>query len=246
MRAPPGRLLNTPEAARFLRVSEASIRRWSDSGLLPGFRVGRRRERRFNESDLLAFVHRTSSSQGPADGVNIGGVAVPIPTHLATLFSTDAGGLRLTVPSLADGIRLGQPSFLAGTDPILTRYLDALDAVEGVDVKHAREAELFTLVRFDEGTRPAAIAYWQHLFAKALGKKQTLIRVVGEMASVRTMFESEEEMLSLEEALELMFKRYPVVAICQYDVRQFDGLALLRTLKAHPDLFGLRTGPFLN
>ena len=37
-------LLNTEEAARFLRVSEASIRRWSDAGLLPARRVGRRRE----------------------------------------------------------------------------------------------------------------------------------------------------------------------------------------------------------
>ena len=246
MRAPPGRLLNTPEAARFLRVSEASIRRWSDSGLLPGFRVGRRRERRFNESDLLAFVHRTSSSQGPADGVNIGGVAVPIPTHLATLFSTDAGGLRLTVPFLADGIRLGQPSLLAGTDPILKRYLEALGELEGVDLRRAREAGLFTLVRFDEGTRLAAIAQWERFFAGALAKEQNVIRLVGEMAYVRTMFESEEEMLSFEEAFEVMFKRYPVVAMCQYDVRQFDGAALLRTLKAHPDLFGLRTGTFLN
>src|SRR5439155_1037044 len=38
-----GRLLNTREAAKFLRVSEASIRRCSDSGLLAARRVGRRR-----------------------------------------------------------------------------------------------------------------------------------------------------------------------------------------------------------
>jgi hypothetical protein len=43
-----------------------------------------------------------------------------------------------------------------------------------------------------------------------------------------------------------MFRRYPIAAICQYDARLFDGLALLRTLKAHPDLYGLRIGTFLN
>ena len=37
-------LRNTSEAARFLRVSEASIRRWSDAGLLTSHRVGRRRD----------------------------------------------------------------------------------------------------------------------------------------------------------------------------------------------------------
>ncbi|TMB60947.1 MAG: helix-turn-helix domain-containing protein, partial [Chloroflexi bacterium] len=35
------RLLTTREAATFLKVSEASIRRWTDSGLLPARRVGR-------------------------------------------------------------------------------------------------------------------------------------------------------------------------------------------------------------
>lgn len=246
MKRSPERLFNTPEAAYFLRVSEASIRRWNDAGLLPGARVGRRRERRFNESDLLAVVDRTASGRAPAQAVSVGGIAVSVPTHLAPLFSSDAGGLRLTVPFLAEGIRLGQPSFLAATDPVLSRYLEALDADDGVDTARAREDGSFTLVAFDEGKVPAAIAQWERLFAEALAARQTHIRLVGEMACVRTMFDTEDEMLRFEEAFEVMFKRYPVVAICQYDVRLFDGVALMRSLKAHPDMFGLRTGTFLN
>src|SRR5690348_13108007 len=84
------RLLNTNEAARFLRVSEASIRRWSDSGLLPVVRVGRRRERRFSESDLLAFLDRVPATNPQASPVNVGGTALAVPSHLATLFSTEA------------------------------------------------------------------------------------------------------------------------------------------------------------
>ena len=72
-----------------------------------------------------------------------------------------------------------------------------------------------------------------------------MIRIVGEMMSEREMFISEEEMLCYEEAFEVMCRRYPVVVICQYDVRQFDGVALLRALKAHPDLFS-RMGTLLN
>src|SRR5213593_4341976 len=97
-------LLNTAEAARFLRVSQASIRRWSDSGLLAARRVGRRRERRFSESDLEAFMQRPESGAARTPVVSIGGVPVATPAHLATLYSTDAGGLRLTVPFLADGL----------------------------------------------------------------------------------------------------------------------------------------------
>ena len=60
------------------------------------------------------------------------------------------------------------------------------------------------------------------------------------------MFASEDEMLRYEEAFELMSKRYLVVVICQYEVREFDGVAILRALKAHPDMFDFRIGAFLN
>ena len=56
-------LLNTKEAARFLRVSEASIRRWTNSGLLPARRLGPRRERRFELSELEHFLGSTPGNR---------------------------------------------------------------------------------------------------------------------------------------------------------------------------------------
>src|SRR4030081_2724107 len=87
------KLLNTSEAARFLRVSEASIRRWSDAGLLTSHRVGRRRERRFAESDLVKFLNRADkpSVQAQPAALHVGDVSVPVPGHLATFYSSDAG-----------------------------------------------------------------------------------------------------------------------------------------------------------
>src|SRR6266849_393653 len=80
------KLLNTAEAARFLRVSQASVRRWSDSGSLEARRVGRRRERRFREADLTAFLSRGSSSPAPRprtarNGVFVGGIHVALHSH---------------------------------------------------------------------------------------------------------------------------------------------------------------------
>ena len=49
-------LLDIEQAARFLNVSETSLRRWTNDGRLACLRVGRRRERRFRRSDLLAFM----------------------------------------------------------------------------------------------------------------------------------------------------------------------------------------------
>ena len=237
------RLLNTAEAARFLRVSQASIRRWSDSGLLAVRRVGRRRERRFSESDLQAFMQQPATARAAADAstVNVGGERVGVPAHLATLYSTDAGGLRLTLPFLAEGLRRREPCFLVATGAELRRYTDALG-----DLEEASENGLFNVVSFQDGTAAGAITEWEAYLAGGLTNRPTVIRIIGEMASEREMFVSEEEMLRYEEAFEVMCRRYPVVVICQYDVRRFDGIALLRALKAHPDLFGFRLGTFLN
>ena len=244
-------LLNTAEAARFLRVSEASIRRWSDAGLLPGRRVGRRRERRFTESQLLDFLNREARTTNrppaqPEAAINVSGALVRAPVHLATFYSSDEGRLRLTIPFLAEGLRLGQPSFLVAADTVLQGYLDALSNERVRDLKAAIDSGKLTVVRFQGRTSLEVVAEWEQSFAHAMSSGASVIRLVGEMAFVRTMFTSEDEMLRFEEALEVVLKRYPVLAICQYDVREFGGEAILRSLKAHPDLFGLRLGAFLH
>ena len=93
------KLLNTKEAAGFLRVSEASIRRWSDVGLLPARRIGRRRERRFVEADLVRFLGAgdplsAARTLGVPAAVNIGGLPVLLRSHLAAFYNTEAGRLR--------------------------------------------------------------------------------------------------------------------------------------------------------
>ena len=229
-------MLNTAEAARFLRVSQASIRRWADSGRLRVSRVGGRRERRFHESDLLAFMEESTSAGRSESQVTVGGVAVPVPGHLATFYTSDAGGMRLSVPFLAEGLRLAQPCILVTTEPLASSYARALNGLH----------RNLTVVAFKGGTASEAIAEWEQKLSEFVAEGATVIRVVGEMKTERTMFRSEEEMLRYEEAFQLMSKRYPVAVICQYDVREFDGVALVRALKAHPDMFELRFGAFLN
>jgi len=52
----PDNLLDISQAARFLQVSETSLRRWTNAGQLACLRVGLKRERRFRRADLLAFM----------------------------------------------------------------------------------------------------------------------------------------------------------------------------------------------
>ena len=227
-------MLNTREAARLLRVSQATVRRWFDAGLLPGYRIGRRKERRFSEADLHAFMEQSTPGATGARGVHVGGFEVRPPAHFAAFSGSDAGAVRVTAPFLADGVRLRQPTFLVASGPMLEAYAKVVD-LEAVHV-----------VRFEGGAAADAIAHWEGIFALALADGPTVIRIVGEMAEERPMFSSEDEMLRYEEAFETMSRRYPAVTICQYDVRHFDGVALLRALKAHPDVFQFRTGTLFN
>jgi excisionase family DNA binding protein len=245
-----GTLLNTKEAATFLRVSEASIRRWSDSGLLPVRRVGRRQERRFARTDLAGFLGQPTGLATPRPSapstVNVGGTPVPLRSHLSPIYGTDAGGLRLSVPFLADGLRAGHRCFLAATGPVLERYARSLANDQSIDFAGATRDGRLTIASWPGASAAEAIAGWELVFGKALAKGPTVLRVVGEMACERSMFASDAQMLAYEQAYELMARRYPLVTLCQYDAREFDGEIMLHVLKSHPDMFERNMGGFLN
>src|SRR6202140_2835689 len=242
-------LLNTKEAAQFLRVSEASIRHWSDSGLLPVQRVGRRRERRFVQGDLRRLLENPSAASRPTapevSAVNVGGTSVPLRTHLAPIYSSDLGGLRLSIPFLADGLRAGQPCFLVAAGKLLDRYTDALSD-ERIDVAAATDAGRLVIIPGPGANVAEAISNWERAFGKALAGGPTVLRVIGEMVCEREVFGSEAAMMAYEEAYEVMAKRFPVVTLCQYDAREFDGEIMLRVLKSHPDMLVQHMGGFLN
>lgn len=49
-------LLTLEEVAAFLRVSTATVRRWTNDGRLPCYRFGPSRQRRFSRESMLAFI----------------------------------------------------------------------------------------------------------------------------------------------------------------------------------------------
>jgi len=59
-------LLTISDAATFLNVSKATIRRWTNEGRLQCLRIGARDERRFHRSELAAFLgeHNSQHSSG--------------------------------------------------------------------------------------------------------------------------------------------------------------------------------------
>ena len=61
----PAQLLSVGEAADFLGVSAASLRKWSDQGVLPVYRTPGR-QRRYALEDLHAFIRSMREPAHPA------------------------------------------------------------------------------------------------------------------------------------------------------------------------------------
>jgi len=232
----------TKSAAAFLGVSEASIRRWSDAGLLPVQRSGRRGDRRFREADLRRLQAQEAGSVEAAAAT--AGRSIEVHDHFATFYDGDAGRLRLSVPFLRAGLAAGERCILVASEAVVNEYLGALGEDGTLDVEGVvQRGDL--VVRQGAGSAARdALAAWKELWWQALATGATAIRVVGEMATY-VGFPSDQEMLDYEVAYDSLCKRFPVRTLCQYDVRHFKGECVFAAIQAHPDLFGQRIADFL-
>jgi hypothetical protein len=178
--------------------------------------------------------------------VGLADVMVQGGSHLATYYSSDAGRLRIAGTFLIEGIRLGQPCFLIASGKPLALYLELLEENVKAEVAEAGHRGLFQTAPTPGHTVEEALTFWSDRLSALNGSGFPLVRVVGEMASVKANFESLDEMLVFERRVDSILKQFPTVAICQYDVREFDGLSLLEAIKAHPDVFDLGFTKFVS
>jgi hypothetical protein len=239
-------LHTTESAARLLGVSEASIRRWSDAGLLPVQRLGRRGSRRFREIDLLAFQQaspsRTSDEAGTA--VTVGAVRLPLHTHIPTFYDSDVGRMRLSLPLLRDSLNGPDMCLLIAAPEVEKAYVEALRGA-GIAVAEARARGQLEIIPNIGSSIQTALAGLEDYFWRASKTKSGVPRLVGEMASERKAFRSDRELLEFEYALNALTQRFASITLCQFDVREFDGRVVLGALKAHPDVIGLHLGEVL-
>jgi excisionase family DNA binding protein len=242
-------LLDISEAAQFLNVSETSLRRWTNDGLLPCLRIGRRRERRFRRADLLAFMEQPSAAQSAGNGE--GGsmktqkaanesVAAIHGNHLCGIYGSDAGRLDLAVPFLLEGLQRKSVCFLVAPVPAQKDILKAMKkkwpSLDS-DIKAGR-----LIVSEHQRSPEEQCRFFEVAMRKAEAEGVDSFRVVGDMWGLRLLVSS-EQMIELELRFErLIVPRFPVVALCAYDARKFTGVELLDALKDHEDTFKFPVG----
>ena len=166
----------------------------------------------------------------------LGGHAIDVPIHLAAFYDSDAARVRLTAPFLGDGLKARQPCFLLAQGEELDSHLASLGTMADIDVEECLSSGVLTVVGSPGRTVARALDFWEEKLWAATDRHATVMRAVGEMGSERESFESEQEMLAYEVAFNMTARRFPCAVICQYDVRKFSGPAILRAIRAHPDM----------
>jgi transcriptional repressor of dcmA and dcmR len=237
-------LLDIGEAARFLNVSETSLRRWTNAGSLQCLRIGKRRERRFRRADLLAFMEQqpsrlpltdsrpvADSSARPLDD----SIALTHGGHLCALFASELGRATLAVRFTLEGLQEGSMVYLVAsarsTNHILTYLKEKRPSLQ-------KDIATGKLLFCDYQKDPRAqIKDFERELDKAAAAGIQSFRVFGDTWQMRRKA-SAQRFAEYEAAYDqFIVRRYPVVTVCAYDVRRFSGVDVLDALKAHRDTF---------
>jgi excisionase family DNA binding protein len=237
-------LLDIGEAARFLNVSETSLRRWTNAGAMPCLRVGLRRERRFRRDDLLAFMeHQPSRASRPDVPPRAVPVAAPLAhtsawthgDHISGFYASDLGLITLAIRFILDGLLEGSMVYVVASkrsNRRIGRYLG--EKRPGIERDIADKRLLFC--EYQHGPKAQIRDIELHMKKSAAAGIQSF-RVFGDIWEMRRRV-SAGKFAEYEAAYDqLIARRYPVVTLCAYDARRFSGVGLLDALKAHRDTF---------
>jgi transcriptional repressor of dcmA and dcmR len=244
-------LLNIKQAAEFLNVSEASLRRWTNSGRLACLRVGRRRERRFRRADLLAFLEEQPTVMGadpgaveslPARRTESSEELVSEGAHLCGLYTSDEGRTTQAAAFLADGLRRGSACFVMAIPAVRDDILAHL-ARSHPDLPAAVDGDQLGITEY-AGSSRAQLQELEIRFRAALDAGAHSLRVVTDAWFVAEWL-TRKEMIEFEVGYDQLSRRYPIWTLCLYDLRRFGGMDVVDALKGHADMFRFPTETLL-
>jgi excisionase family DNA binding protein len=239
------RFLTISEAAEVLHVSEISLRRWTNSGKLRCFRVGGRNERRFMIDDLLAFMPAMDVQSEVAHKVETENSvdADNSEHHVSLFFRTIDEQWQLLRPYILDHLQAGEPVIYLQHSTSSERLMERLRA-EGLSLHHLIGSGLLRVLppaqsyllsgRFEA---QAMLDFIETTIVAGLERGYKRVLMTGEMTWSLADAPGADQLMRYEELLNPLVDRYPAVTIvCQYDLRRFDGVAILDALLTHPSI----------
>ncbi|MFO0753993.1 MAG: MEDS domain-containing protein [Thermodesulfovibrionales bacterium] len=219
------KLLNIKEASEFLKVSEMTIRRWTNSGRLKCFRVGGKRERRFRISDLQELL------QTDREEISLGfrGEKVPNEAHISHFYTSSEESFALGIPYIKEGIDRGELILCVLPEEKKQRFCSGLEE-QGVLLNVLEQQGIFTAI-----TGRASLDAQAEAIRSLLEKSQLFkgFRLLGDMVWT---FEQSWDFSQLY-ALEKMTNEIRVgknsLFLCQYDTTRFSADIAFMAMQTH-------------
>lgn len=164
----------------------------------------------------------------------------PVGTHICQLYSDENEREEALLKFVAEGIRSGEKTACftdnSSSEKVLNyieEYVPQLGAKiidNNLVMSGAREV-YFKDDRF-EPERMLSMLESFHKHAHDCGCSAA--RVIGEMDPDIQKIKGGERLYEYEALVGLLLKKYPVTAICQYNVNDYSGMEIMNVMKVHP------------
>ena len=218
------RLFDIKDAARFLNVSEMTIRRWTNSVKLKCYRVGGRRERRFHKSDLEELLH--DSQNHSLKPLGFRGQKAPDGSHMAHFYSGNSEALGVSVPYLVEGVKRGEALLVVMPPERSRELLENLDGQNHPVATWRKNGRLTVTAGMDS---PEEMIRYLEEFATRTHK----FRVVGDMTWAALKDWDLAALSALEQSPTLMTPVENSLLLCQYNLEDFSGKHIMMAAEFH-------------
>ncbi len=240
-----GPLLTISEAADFLNVSKATIRRWTNAGLLPCVRLGPRGERRFRPEDLTDRISAATDRSQP----RLSAVNYPKKEHAhhrCVICDDPQQEWFVLGAEIVTALRDGAHVFVVD-DRDRRKFLKHHLQANGFDFGDLQARAALRCVSIEDSYLLSGKMHWERavayfesviLAAKARGVDKVLI--VGNSSWLREHSEDTALLTELgkyERGMDVVVERYPGASIlCPYTATQVDSQILMEALASHESI----------
>jgi transcriptional repressor of dcmA and dcmR len=222
------RLLNIKEAAEFLNVSEITVRRWTNQGLLNCYRVGKGRARRFRPQDLMACLEgRPAADAHGRVALGFMDVTVPDGSHVTHLSADANESLEVAAAFILEGLQTGETVCIVAAEAQAGLVMNVLEDRTPRLERFSASGKLHLSQGLDSPERQAQ--HLQALAARADGR----FRVFGDMSWTFKKGWSTEDLARLEKTMPEPRQARGCLFLCQYALDRFRGGEIMTALETH-------------
>ena len=218
-------MLSVGEAASYLKVSEMSIRRWTNDGKLKCYRIGQKRERRFRIKDLQAFLSKDADTHFIINS----SYQIPANAHISHFYKSEEECISTGTTYIKESLDRGELVLV-----IYPEYRSNLIRTEleqlGVLVPILEDQGILTII--DGKSSPKE----QITFVKQLIEKSAALKgfsLIGDMVWTRQQGWDIHSLTELEDLTNIQREGKKALFFCQYDVGKFSRDELFMAMRTH-------------